>query len=67
MFIVFVPVFDRQPLKITLLLAFIVEPAESKILSHSGKNTGNTLMILEEVYLPVLSVLLTPPVSSITQ
>lgn len=36
MFVVFVPVFDRQTLKIALLFAFIVEPAESKIFIAFG-------------------------------
>lgn len=31
-----------------------MEPADSKILSHSGKNTGSTLMILDNVYFPFL-------------
>ena len=31
-----------------------MEPAESKILSHSGKNTGSTLTILDNVYFPFL-------------
>ncbi len=54
LFAAFVPIFVWQTMKIALLLAFIVEPTERKILSHSGKNTGNTLRILDEVYSPVL-------------
>lgn len=48
MFVVFVAVFNIQNLKIVLLLAFILELNEGKILSCLGNITEKMLLIFNE-------------------